>query len=77
MLRLHHLGKRQDLTPLLRFSLAGSIGEEIQLEGAARLRFGFAHAAIVASTGGASGREVFRGSLQLCIQRNIIPIRIT
>ena len=39
--------------------LARSIGEEVQLEGAARLRFGFAHPVIVALPGAASGRDRF------------------
>ena len=39
--------------------LARCIGEEIQLDGAARLRFGFAHGGIVALAGAASGRGRF------------------
>jgi hypothetical protein len=39
--------------------LARCIGEEIQLDGAARLRFGFAHWGIVALAGAASGRGRF------------------
>lgn len=41
--------------------LASSVGKEVELQGAARWRFGLAHAVIVASAGLGQG-EVFRGS---------------
>lgn len=41
----------QWITQGLDLVLARSIGEEVELEGAARLRFGFAHAVIVALAG--------------------------
>ena len=52
----------QGIAQGLDLVLARGIGEEVQLDGAARLRFGFAHAVIVALAGVASGGEVFRGS---------------
>lgn len=48
---LQWIAQRCDLL-LLR-----SIGEEVQLEGAARLRLGFAHAVMVGLPGAASGRD--------------------
>ena len=52
----------QGIAQSLDLVLARGIGEEVQLDGAARLRFGFAHAVIVALAGVPSGGEVFRGS---------------
>ena len=48
--------------------LAGSIGEEVELEGAAGLRFGFAHAVIVALAGVVSVRR--RGFLEVHLRLN-------